>query len=76
MLVKRVEQHIIKPTDKRYKDLCDILSKPKDLYNTAVFVIRQHYFNINNPLEMFYNKNNDLVISIGKGVILEITYIY
>ena len=24
---------------------------------------------------MFYNKNNDLVISIGKGVILEITYI-
>lgn len=46
--MKLVEQHIIKPTDKRYKDLCDILSKAKDLYNTAVFVIRQHYFNINN----------------------------
>ena len=42
--MKLVEQHIIKPTDKRYKDLCDILSKAKDLYNTAVFVIRAALF--------------------------------
>lgn len=46
--MKLVEQHIIKPSDKRYKLLLDILTKSKDLYNTAVYVIRQHYFNFNN----------------------------
>lgn len=56
-----------KDTDYNFSIICgDQYIDIKDNYD---------YFNINNPLEMFYNKNNDLVISVGKGVILEITYI-
>ena len=46
--MKLAEQHIISNQDSRYKELCDILKKSKELYNTAIYVIRQHYFNINN----------------------------
>lgn len=46
--MKLVEQHIIKSNDPRYNDLLNILSKSKNLYNTAIYVIRQHYFNFNN----------------------------
>ena len=40
-----VEQHIIKKNDKRYKDLDEVCFKSKNLYNAALYEIRQHFFN-------------------------------
>ena len=39
-----IERHIIKPNDTRYKDLCEYLHKSKNLYNAALYAIRQYYF--------------------------------
>lgn len=44
--MKLVEQHIIKSNDQRYKGLCIILSNAKNLYNSTLYVIRQHYFHL------------------------------
>lgn len=40
-----VEQHIIKKNDDRYKILDEICFKSKNLYNAALYEIRQHFFN-------------------------------
>ena len=40
-----VEQHIIKKNDERYKDLDEVCFKSKNLYNAALYEIRQHFFN-------------------------------
>ena len=42
--MKLVRQHIIVPQDKNYKDLYDLCIKSKNLYNKALFNIRQHFF--------------------------------
>ena len=39
-----VEQHIIKKTDARYKILDEVCFKSKNLYNAALYEIRQHFF--------------------------------
>ena len=39
-----IERHIIKSSDVRYKGLLDYLHKSKNLYNTALYAIRQYYF--------------------------------
>ena len=39
-----IERHIIKPNDTRYKYLCKYLHKSKNLYNAALYAIRQYYF--------------------------------
>lgn len=49
-----IEEHIIKPTDKRYKDLRNILHLSKNLYNTALYTVRQYYFN-NKKYLNYYN---------------------
>lgn len=39
-----VEKHIIKRNDKRYKDLLQLCHLSKNLYNTVLYTIRQHWF--------------------------------
>ena len=39
-----VEHHIIKKTDARYKILDEVCFKSKNLYNAALYEIRQHFF--------------------------------
>ena len=39
-----VEKQIIKRSDPRYKDLMDLCHLSKNLYNTVLYTIRQHWF--------------------------------
>ena len=43
--MKLVEQHIIRKNNINYKTMEDLSIKSNNLYNTALFIIRQHYFN-------------------------------
>ncbi len=42
--MKLVEQHIIKPNNKFYKELDNLCFLSKNLYNTALYEVRQFYF--------------------------------
>jgi len=42
--MRLVEQHIIKASDSRYPELADLLFKSKNLYNSALYQVRQHFF--------------------------------
>ena len=42
--MRLVEQHIIKSNNKYYKDLKELCRKSKNLYNTTLYCIRQHFF--------------------------------
>lgn len=48
-----VEQHIIKKNDDRYKILDEVCFKSKNLYNSALYEIRQHFFNTKQFLNWF-----------------------
>ena len=48
-----VEQHIIKKNDERYKILDEVCFKSKNLYNAALYEIRQHFFNTKQFLNWF-----------------------
>lgn len=48
-----VEQHIIKKDDERYKILDEVCFKSKNLYNAALYEIRQHFFNTKQFLNWF-----------------------
>lgn len=39
-----VEKHIIKRNDIRYKELMQLCHLSKNLYNTVLYTIRQHWF--------------------------------
>lgn len=56
--MKLTEQHIIKPTDKRYKDLMDIMHKSQNLYNATLYAVRQYFFKTNKYLDYYkvYNQ--------------------
>lgn len=43
--MKLVEQHIIKQSNSNYKQLEQLTMLSANLYNSAIFAIRQHYFN-------------------------------
>ena len=43
--MKLVEQHIIRKNNINYKTIENLSIKSNNLYNTALFIIRQHYFN-------------------------------
>lgn len=43
-----VEKHIVKRTDKRYKDLLQLCHLSKNLYNTVLYTIRQHWLETKN----------------------------
>lgn len=51
--MRLVEQHIIKKTDKRYKILDEIAFKSKNLYNAALYEIRQYFFETKKFLNWF-----------------------
>ena len=42
--MRLVERHIIKPSNKYYKDLIKLCKLSKNLYNVTLFEIRQHFF--------------------------------
>lgn len=42
--MRLVEQHIVKSNNKYYKDLKELCRKSKNLYNTTLYYIRQHFF--------------------------------
>lgn len=42
--MRLVQQHIIKSTDHRYKDLLDLCHLSKNLYNATLYDVRQHFF--------------------------------
>ena len=42
--MRLVEQHIIKSNNEYYKDLKELCRKSKNLYNTTLYYIRQHFF--------------------------------
>ena len=48
-----VEQHIIKKNDDRYKILDEVCFKSKNLYNAALYEIRQYFFNTKQFLNWF-----------------------
>ena len=39
-----VEKHIVKRTDRRYKELLELCRLSKNLYNVVLYTIRQHFF--------------------------------
>ena len=42
--MKLVEKHIIKKADARFKALDNVCFRSKNLYNAALYTVRQHYF--------------------------------
>jgi putative transposase len=54
-----VERHIITPTNKYYKELDEATFKSKNLYNSTLYAIRQHYKNnfktLNNRITLLYH---------------------
>jgi len=44
MKSRRVEKHAICRTSHYFSDLCDMTHKSKNLYNSALYAIRQHFF--------------------------------
>lgn len=57
--MKLVERHIIKDTDPNYKKLRELSLLSCNLYNRALYVIRQHFFNKTNK-----NYDNDIASMI------------
>ena len=51
------EKHIIKKSNKYYKELKDMCHLSKNLYNTTLYTIRQHFFNTKQYLN-YYNTYN------------------
>ena len=42
--MRLVEQHIIKPNNRYYKELKNLCGLSKNLYNTTLYEIRQYFF--------------------------------
>lgn len=57
--MRLVERHIIKSTDSRYKDLDELCLKSKNLYNQALYRIRQQFFN-DKTYKNYYDVNREL----------------
>ena len=48
-----VERHIIKPKNPLYKELDNVCFLSKNLYNKALYIVRQHYFNTKEYLNYY-----------------------
>ena len=74
------ERHIIKQSNQYYKDLDNLCLLSKNLYNSALYAIRQHYFNTKQYLNKFelinqFTKNKQLdYISLPRKVSQQIIY--
>lgn len=42
--MRLVQQHIIKKSNKNYKEIYDLCHKSKNLYNASLYAVRQYYF--------------------------------
>ncbi len=56
--MKLVEQHIIKKNNIYYNELETACGLSKNLYNSALYAVRQHYFNTKKYLNVYENMNN------------------
>ena len=61
--MKLIEKHIIKKSDARFQALDNICFRSKNLYNAALYIVRQHFFNTKEylPFKAVWNqfKNNN-----------------
>lgn len=48
-----VERHIIKPNNSLYKELDNVCFLSKNLYNKALYLVRQHYFSTKEYLDFY-----------------------
>ena len=56
-----VERHIIKPNNPLYKELDNVCFLSKNLYNKALYLVRQHYFSTKEYLD--YYKLSKLLVN-------------
>lgn len=80
--MKLVEQHIIKTNNPLFKELDILCFLSKNLYNTALYRIRQHYFESNKYLNKFElineltkEKQKDYVSlprQVSQGVVMQV----
>ena len=74
------ERHIIKQSNQYYKDLDNLCFLSKNLYNSVLYAIRQHYFNTKQYLNKFelinqFTKNNQQdYIALPRKVSQQIIY--
>lgn len=74
------ERHIIKQSNNYYKELDNLCYLSKNLYNSALYAIRQHYFNTGKYLNKFelinqFTKNNQPdYIALPRKVSQQIIY--
>lgn len=74
------ERHIIKQSNNYYKELDNLCYLSKNLYNSALYAIRQHYFNTKQYLNKFelinqFTKNNQQdYIALPRKVSQQIIY--
>ena len=74
------ERHIIKQTNTYYETLDNLCSLSKNLYNSTLYTIRQHYFNTKQYLNKFelinqFTKNNQKdYIALPRKVSQQIIY--
>ena len=47
------QQTVIRKTDPRYKEILDLCHKSKNLYNTGLYAVRQHYFQTSKYLNYY-----------------------
>ena len=81
-----VEQHIIKKTNSAYNELDQLCFLSKNLYNSAVYTIRQHYFNTKKYLNKFQlineftqNKQQDYIAlprKVSQRVIYQVDNVF
>ena len=57
--MRLVERHIIKSTDSRYKDFDELCLKSKNLYNQALYRVRQQFF-IDKTYKDYYAINREM----------------
>ena len=75
-----VERHIIKQNNKHYKELDNLCFLSKNLYNSALYSIRQYYFQNKKYLNKFqlineFTKNNQVdYIQLPRKVSQQVIY--
>jgi putative transposase len=68
------EKHIIKQSNKLYKEIDELSFKSKNLYNSCLYAIRQHYFdtkkylNYNSVNRLFIDSNQENYIELPRKV--------
>ena len=56
--MRLVQKHIIAQNNEYYKDLKEMMHRSKNLYNAALFNVRQYYFKSQNDTTIKYKYLN------------------